>query len=719
MAEGRRWEFGARVVADGARSRMVTAIAAALLGGFVGLFSVTLWSSFNQAAQKRVEAAADVVRLVETGATRTFESAETTLAIIAEDADALAGGGAPGEAAMAAAVLRRQMADSLRFAPHIRQISVVDGGGRILADTRGAVAEGALLDIAGLGLPATAVGGLSNGLRIGRAQAGRYLPLQGEAPAPAVRTVLPVAIGGGSGVQVVAALNPAHFRELMHDITMGANGGLALVQFDGSAIVEGGPALAGLDLRDAVRAGREAGMLPLPSGGAFERLAVFRLSARYPVAVAAVLDHRDSFAAWASGNRQMLFWTGAAVAGLALIGVILYREVIRRLRLQDEVRLLFEAVEQAVTAIMITDPQGNIVYVNPAFSRLTGYPAEEAVGRNPRFLKSGHTPMEEYARLWRRLRAGESWKGEFRNRTRDGRDVWEMASISPVRASDGSVTHFIAAKLDITSLKRVEAERERLIVALDRANRELTRFAEIAAHHLQEPVRRLLVFADMLGRPGQDAEKTAHAAARIRQNAGALRDQLRDIQAYLAAGEPRGEGGHPDPTDLARRTADAALQEAADPEARVEIETLPPVALDGARLVLALGHLVENGLKYRRPDVAPVVRISAAAAAADRPGRVLYQVEDNGRGIPPEFWGRAADVFERLDAEDGVAGTGIGLAIVRRIVESTGGSLRVQASGSLGGTAVLLDLPLAATAAPAPVPVPAPDATATAAEAAP
>lgn len=682
MTDRRRWTFGS---ADGGRSRLVGAVAAALLFGFVVLFSATLWNAFTQAAEKRVEAAEDIARLIEIGVTRTLESAETTLTVISENA-----AGDPAD-------LRRQMLESLRFAPHIRQITVIRADGSVAADTRDGTQAGARLDIGRLRLPDVGVGGLSNGLRIGRATPGRYLPLQGEPEGPVVRTVLPVAMHAGGGLQVVAALNPGHFRDLLHDAPMGSNGGLALVQFDGTPVIAVGAAAAtattgGLDLTAAVGSETERGLLSLPADGAFERVAAFRLSARYPVAVAAIIDHRDSFAAWVGANRQMLFWTASAVVALMLLGLVLYREVVRRLRLQDEVRLLFEAVEQSVTAIIITDPAGRIVYVNPAFSRLTGYPVEEAVGRNPRFLKSGHTPAAEYGRLWSRLKAGEPWHGEFRNRTRDGGEVWEMATISPVRDGDGRVTHYIAAKLDITAAKQAEVERERLIGALDRANRELTRFAEIAAHHLQEPVRRLLVFADIAGRPGQEPEKIAHAAERIRQNATSLRDQLRDIQTYLAAGEPHGPTLRRDPVDIARRVAAQSLAGHGDVQARVEVGPLPPVALDGARLSLALGHLIDNGLKYHRPGLAPVVTVTAEAGTAA--GRVLYRIEDNGRGIPSRYWGRAGDVFERLEADETVPGTGIGLAIVRRIVESVGGSLRVEASGTLGGAAVLLDLPL-------------------------
>ncbi len=686
--DDRQWDFAPQSGLPGAgRSRLIAGVAAALLAGFVALFSVTLWSSFHQSAQKRLENAVDMARLIETSVTRTFDSVETTLTAVAEESLAATARGD-------IAPLSGHLAERLRFSPHIRQIVVIDAEGRILADTRPGDHPSPRLDIAALALPPRPAGAMTTSLRIGHTQPGRYLPLAGETPETApVRTILPVVLVAHSGLRVVAALNPMYFRDLLLDAPRGTHGGVSLVQFDGGIIIDGDASTEGLSLRDAVRAEIEGGVVPLSDGGMLGRFVAYRLSSRYPLAVAAVVDHRDSLSDWMQASRQMLFWTGAAVAGLLLGGLVLYREVWRRLRLQGEVRLLFEAVEQSVTAIMITDPAGTIVYVNPAFTRLTGFPAEDAVGRNPRFLKSGHTPPEEYTRLWANLSSGRSWHGEFRNRTRDGGDVWEMATISPVRDAEGTVTHFIAAKLDITRLKDSEAEREALITALGHANRELTRFAEIAAHHLQEPVRRLMVFADLLARPGQDPVKAAHAADRIRQNAAALRDQLRDIQTYLAAGEPRPDAAAltTNTTAVARRAATAALADQHDPRAAVEIDDhLPPVGLDSARLATALGHLIDNGLKYRHPDRPPLVRVTTQPGP---PGRVVLRVEDNGRGIPSQHWPRAADVFERLDADESVPGSGIGLPIVRRIVESVNGSLRLESSDNLGGTAVLVDLP--------------------------
>jgi PAS domain S-box-containing protein len=104
--------------------------------------------------------------------------------------------------------------------------------------------------------------------------------------------------------------------------------------------------------------------------------------------------------------------------------------------------------------------------VNPKFIQLTGYSLEEAVGKNPRILKSGEKPTEEYKQLWNMITTGKEWHGEFHNKKKNGELYWESASISPIKDPQGGVTHFLAVKEDITQRKQTEEEREKLIKEL-------------------------------------------------------------------------------------------------------------------------------------------------------------------------------------------------------------------------------------------------------------
>lgn len=126
--------------------------------------------------------------------------------------------------------------------------------------------------------------------------------------------------------------------------------------------------------------------------------------------------------------------------------------------LEETLRKFIRGVEQSPACVVITDVEGRIEYVNPKFTELTGYAPEEVYGKNPRILKSGHTPPEEYKRLWDTILAGGQWSGEFLNRKKNGELYWEWARISPVQGPDGAITHFIAVKEDITERKRFERE---------------------------------------------------------------------------------------------------------------------------------------------------------------------------------------------------------------------------------------------------------------------
>lgn len=125
-------------------------------------------------------------------------------------------------------------------------------------------------------------------------------------------------------------------------------------------------------------------------------------------------------------------------------------------RTEQELRKLYRALEQSPASVMITNTRGEIEYVNPKFEETTGYSAQEALGQNPRILKSGDKSREDYKELWDTIRAGKVWRGQFHNKRKDGEIYWEAASISPVRDSNGNITHFIAVKEDVTVQKRAE-----------------------------------------------------------------------------------------------------------------------------------------------------------------------------------------------------------------------------------------------------------------------
>jgi PAS domain S-box-containing protein len=148
-----------------------------------------------------------------------------------------------------------------------------------------------------------------------------------------------------------------------------------------------------------------------------------------------------------------------AIVGISVIG----RDITERKRTEEKLRQLSRAVEQSPASIVITNPAGDIEYVNPKFIEVTGYTLAEALGKNPRILKSGEKGPEAYRELWQTITAGKEWNGEFLNKKKNGELYWESASISPIRDLAGRITHYVAVKEDITARKQTEAERDMLI----------------------------------------------------------------------------------------------------------------------------------------------------------------------------------------------------------------------------------------------------------------
>ncbi len=128
---------------------------------------------------------------------------------------------------------------------------------------------------------------------------------------------------------------------------------------------------------------------------------------------------------------------------------------------EKQLIILTRAVEQSPASIVITNTDGDIEYVNPKFTKVTGYTENEAIGENPRVLKSGKQGESFYKELWQTITAGQNWRGEFHNKKKNSDTYWEEAIISPILDEKGDVTHYLAVKEDITEQKRAKEELER------------------------------------------------------------------------------------------------------------------------------------------------------------------------------------------------------------------------------------------------------------------
>ena len=277
-----------------------------------------------------------------------------------------------------------------------------------------------------------------------------------------------------------------------------------------------------------------------------------------------------------------------------------------------------------------------------------------------------------------------SFSMEYRLRRHDGEYRWLIDTGVPCFADDKNFLGYIGSCVDITERKQIEEK-------LARAHAELQQFTYIAAHHLQEPARRLVSFVQGLQSqiPTEQLNEEATASLHfIVQGAARQSALVRDIQLYLAADQPRSPIGKIAASEviaLLLKQRESLMRETG---AQVDYNGIPSACIDRPRLKDIFNILLDNALSYHNPQLAPHIRISGEWKA----GRVIYRVADNGIGIPAEYRERVFGVFERLQVHEDQNSTGIGLAIVRRIVESCGGSVTLQETPG-GGTTVLFDLP--------------------------
>jgi PAS domain S-box-containing protein len=672
--------------------------------------ALVVWNSYRQAQAAAGTAMEQSARLLEQGLTRSLESLDTSLQRIAGP---LADGTDDLEA------VARLIRDALRFAPHLRQVLILDAQGRVVLDSAAPEPAGPHRGISNLeawGLGPEAPRSLGSSLRIGTAVPGRYLlPRDVAAEAAEGRWTIPVELEGAGGARrVVAALNPDFFLRAFAAVLSGPVEEAILVRYDGLTLaghgVSGrdgeeaasgpgpdhdGPAawgwpvdasLAGL-IHDGILARQS---MSTPVGHVAGTVAV-RLSEVYPVAVVLAYGEEGLRAQWMKEERAAIVGLWLAPAPLGVLAVVAMALMRHRLRLRDEVRVLSRVVEEAPVAVIVTDRTGRIEFVNDSFTSLLGYGASEAIGRSPALLKSGHGNAEIYRDLWQTILSGGVWRGEFLNRTKDGRLVWMTAAVSGVRDDNGMVTRFVAVETDVTERKRTDAAMAAMVARLDATNRELEQLAHVASHDLQEPLRMVTGYLSLLHRryaellPEEARDFIGHAVA----GADRMRGLIKDLLAYSQVSNRR-VALHAVAVDEVVAAAVHGLKDKiAATSACVEVGPLPTALAERTNLATLFHNLIDNALTHHHPDRAPVIRIyceDTAESETDQAtdGYWAIVVEDNGRGIARRDFERVFRLFQHLQDHDSALGNGVGLAVARRIAERAGGAITVQSDGETG-----------------------------------
>ncbi len=350
---------------------------------------------------------------------------------------------------------------------------------------------------------------------------------------------------------------------------------------------------------------------------------------------------------------------------------------------EEQLRLQLAVLQSAANGLVITGRDGTIQWVNDAFTRLTGYSAAEAIGQNPRVLKSGRHDEAFYKEMWATILAGRVWHGEVINRRKDGSLYPEEMTITPVSNGRGEITHFVAVKQDISARKHAEAALQQSARELARSNEELQQFAYVASHDLQEPLRAvtgyLTLVEERIG--GQlDDHSRRHIAGAI-QGAERMHMLINDLLELSRLGT-RTEAFKPASLNavlgVALDNLSVRLQETG---ARIVAEPLPTLNVDASQITVLFQNLIGNAIKFRG-QAPPEIHVRASA----RNGEWVFSVRDNGIGIQSQYFDRIFRVFQRLHARTEYPGTGIGLAICKKVVERHGGRIWVESQPGQGST---------------------------------
>ncbi len=370
-------------------------------------------------------------------------------------------------------------------------------------------------------------------------------------------------------------------------------------------------------------------------------------------------------------------------------------DITARRQAEEELRKLSQVVKQSPLAVIITTPAGNIDYVNPGFTEITGYTAAEVQGLNPRILKSGQKSPEEYKLLWDTITAGRVWQGVFYNKRKDGGHYWASASISPIRNPQGEISHYVGTQEDITPLKLTEQALQEAKEAAEKANRAKSDFLASMSHEIRTPMNAIIGMAELLAETPLTPEQQQYV--RLFRSAGEnLLNIINDILdlSKVEAGQLHLETASFHLGEIVEKTCEIMAIRAHEKNIELACRIAGDVCLDlvgdAARLQQVLINLVGNAVKFTEAGevVVQVDREAESGEPFEGGGDCFlhFAVRDTGIGIPRD---KLEHIFERFTQADSsttrkYGGTGLGLTISRQLAELMGGRIWVESTVGQG-----------------------------------
>lgn len=348
-----------------------------------------------------------------------------------------------------------------------------------------------------------------------------------------------------------------------------------------------------------------------------------------------------------------------------------------------------KAIEYSPASIVITDLDGNIEYVNPAFTNKTGYTFKEALGENPRILKNKDKPSEEYDILWKTILAGKTWHGEFYNTKKNGEHYWELASISPIIDNNNKTRAFIAVKEDITLRKLMEEELVKSKERAERANHDKSKFVLYVSHEIRNPISGVLSIVNLLLNVETDSEKIEFLHL-IKHSANALLEIVNNILdiSKLESGKMEIQNINFSIPDTLNNITSLFSVISKNKELYLNCfidEKIPPVVFgDYLKLQQIIINLVSNSLKFT--EKGGITIKADCKTISEKNTTILFTIEDTGIGIPDAMKDAIFESFTQVDTviTRKEKGTGLGLTLVKKMVEILNGKLSLESKKHIG-----------------------------------
>jgi len=373
-------------------------------------------------------------------------------------------------------------------------------------------------------------------------------------------------------------------------------------------------------------------------------------------------------------------------------------DISERKRREEQLHLQSTALEFAANAIVITDVNGKIVWVNKAFTETTGYSAEEVIGKNPRILKSGELKPSFYKEMWETILSGKVWRDTVVNRRKDGSLNREDMTITPISDGAGKISHFVAIKQDITELEQalsdVRAKNDELAAMtqqLWQASRLATvgELAASVAHELNNPLATISLRLETLAAQLENDEQKRHAVEivadeteRMGKLVGNLLQFSRRTHQQISTIDAREE------LDNSVELIEYHLRSNNVKIIREYDSDLPTIQADRQQLRQVFLNLITNASDAL--TAGGTITLSATTSNAGNREKVRLDFSDTGGGVTPEDLHKIWDPFFTTKPEG--KGTGLGLAICKRVVEEHHGSITIHSEVGKG-TIVTLELP--------------------------